>query len=123
MIKRASIVSLVNKEFSDRFRVIDNTGAEKKVIAGQLPDIILMRKEPPPNSDILFVMRIENGGDLLDSIPAWQALSSVPSVLYLIVPEHRLDEAKKLASAIGVRARFASYAADDAGEAKAIRYE
>ncbi|HKU19050.1 MAG TPA: hypothetical protein VJP80_07345 [Candidatus Saccharimonadales bacterium] len=123
MIKRASIVSLVTDEFSQRFRVIDNTGTDKKVVAGQFPDIILMRREPPPNNDILFVMRIENGGELVDSVPVWRALATVPSVLYIITPESKLDEAKKLASAVGVRARFASYTADKGGNAEAIRYE
>lgn len=122
MDKRSSIVALIQKEFSSRFRVLDNTGAAKKVVAGQFPDVILMRPEPPPNRDILFVMKIETGVNLVDSVSEWQALGSAPSVLYIVVPEDKLDEAKKLASATNVRARFASYVLNGSG-AKQIRYE
>jgi hypothetical protein len=119
---KSSIIGLITDSFSERFRVIDNTGEDKKVVAGQFPDIILMRPEPPPNSDIFFVMRIEGDGALIDSVPVWRALASVPSVLYIVVPEEKLDEAKKLASATGVRARFAPYKTEQ-GKVTAIRYE
>lgn len=122
MDRRTSIVSLIKKEFSNRFRVLDNTGADKKVVEGQFPDVILMRSEPPPNNDILFVMKIETGGDLIDSVSVWKALGSAPSVLYIVIPENKLDEAKKLASATGVRARFAAYQVHD-GKVTDIRYE
>lgn len=119
---KSKIIGLVQKEFSGRFRVIDNTGNDKKVVAGQFPDIILMRPEPPPNSDILFNMKIESGDSLLDNVPEWQALGSSSGVLYIIVPADKLDTAKKLASATNVRARFASYQENGKGEGS-IRYE
>lgn len=124
MDKRREIIGAIKKEFSKRFRVIDNTGNDKKIIAGQFPDVILMRPEPPINSDILFVMKIEDeDGDLLDSISEWRALGDAPSVLYIIAPDSKLDEAKRLASATGVRARFASYELDHNGKVSGMRYE
>jgi hypothetical protein len=82
-----------------------------------------MGPEPPANNDILFVMRIEDGNDLLDSVAEWKALGDAPSVLYIIVPSDHLDKAKKLASATGVRARFASYTLDHNGKVTGMRYE
>lgn len=122
MDKRSKIIAFVQKQFSKRFRVIDNTGTDKKVVAGQFPDIIFMRPEPPPNSDIMFVMKIEMGSKLVDSVSEWQALGGAPSVLYVVVPSEKLDEAKKLASATNVRARFASYEMDS-DEVRDIKYE
>jgi hypothetical protein len=123
MDDRASVIAQIKKGLSGRFRVLDNTGAEKRVVAGQFPDVILMRPEPPPNSDTLFVMKVEVGTtNLIDSIPEWKALGSTPSVLYIVVPEHKLDEAKKLASATSVRARFASYKVEN-NQVEEIRYE
>lgn len=120
MNKQMIIKAIVN-EFSGRFRVFDNTAEDKKVVAGQFPDIIIMRQEPPVNQDILFVMKIEESDSLIDSVPEWQALASAPSVLYIVVPQNKLDEAKKLASATGVRARFASFTIG-ANSAR-VRYE
>lgn len=120
MNKQAIIRAIVD-EFSGRFRVFDNTGDNKKVVAGQIPDVIIMRPEPPVNQDILFVMKIEDGKNLIDSIPEWKVLGSAPSVLYIVVPREKLDDTKKLASATGVRARFASYSNHD-GKIE-VRYE
>lgn len=109
MYDRAKIIAHITERNKDRFRVFDNTGSEKKVIGGQFPDMIFMRQEPPPNSDVLFIMRIETGTPLIDSVSIWQGLGSTTSVFYIVVPKEQLDEAKKLVSATNVRARFASY--------------
>ena len=106
----SKIIASVKDQFSDRFRVFDNTESDKKVVGGQFPDIILMRPEPPPNSDILFIMKIETiNANLVDSVSEWKALGSAPSVFYIVVPKEKLDQAKKLVSATNVRARFAFY--------------
>lgn len=119
---RSKLVKHIQERNKDRFRVFDNTGENKKVIAGQFPDLIFMRKEPPPNSDILFVMKVEDGENMLNNISEWQALGSTPSVFYIVVPKSKADEAKKLASATGVRARFALYELEG-GEVKGVEYE
>jgi hypothetical protein len=87
MDKRPKIIAHILNEFKGRFRAFDNTGDDKKVIAGQFPDVILMRTEPPPNSDILFLMKIESDGNFVNSFSEWQALSSTPSVLYVVVAD------------------------------------
>src|SRR3989344_5946121 len=80
----SKIIASVKDQFSDRFRVFDNTESDKKVVGGQFPDIILMRPEPPPNSDILFIMKIETiNANLVDSVSEWKALGSAPSVFYI----------------------------------------
>ncbi len=120
MNKQAIIKAIVD-QFSGRFRVFDNTGDDKKVIAGQFPDVIIMRPEPPVNQDILFVMRVDDGTDLISSVSEWKSLGATPSVLYIVIPKDKLDDAKKLASATGVRARFAPYTIG--ANKVSIRYE
>lgn len=122
MDQRSKIIAHILKQFKGRFRVFDNTGEDKKVVAGQFPDVIFMRPEPPPNSDVLFLMKIETNGDFINSISEWQALASTPSVLYVVVPKKDRDDAKKFISATAVRARVAYYEMEG-GEVKTIQYE
>ncbi|HEX7724532.1 MAG TPA: hypothetical protein VF438_02230 [Candidatus Paceibacterota bacterium] len=123
MQEKAKVIAYIREQYKDRFRVFDNTGADKKVIAGQFPDMIFMQKEPPPNNNILFTFKIETTNRLVDSVSEWQALGGAPSTLYIVVKREQLDEAKKLVSATGVKAHFASYGMDDKGEIAQIRYE
>lgn len=114
MTEREKVIAHIKKQYENRFRVFDNLGIDKKVVAGQFPDIIFMQQEPPPNNNILFVMKIEEGTtDLVNSVPEWKAFGSIPSVFYVVVPKTRLDEAKKLASLAGIRAKFAWYEIKD----------
>jgi hypothetical protein len=119
---RNKLITSIKQRNESRFRVFDNTGEDKEVIAGQFPDVIFKQKEPPPNNNILFVMKIETSGDLVNSVPLWQALGSVSSVFYIVVPKDKIDEAKKLASIAGVRTRFAWYELEG-GEVKQVHYE
>ncbi|MCC6404843.1 MAG: hypothetical protein IT405_00430 [Candidatus Yanofskybacteria bacterium] len=119
---RAKIIASILAKFKDRFRVFDNTGEAKEVVAGQFPDVIFKQRIPPPNNNILFVMKVETGDAFLKSIQEWQALSRGPGVLYIVVPKAKLDEAKILAAQVGARARFASYELDGS-EVKEITYE
>ena len=122
MEERAKVIASIIRQYKDRFRVFDNTEQDKKVVAGQFPDIIFMQTEPPPNNNILFVMKVETGKDLVNNVSEWKALGSTPSVFYIVVPKTKLDEAKKLASATGVRARFAWYEMSE-GKVKQVHYE
>ncbi|SRR6266851_5409234 len=112
---RPQVIKRIEADLSDRFRVIDNTGAEKLLVAGQFPDVLLYRKMGPISNDLLFTLKVENGGELVDSLPQWKELASAPSTFYIVVPQNKLDEAKKLVSATGVKAKFAWYqvAGDD----------
>ena len=122
MAEREKIIDFITDQFKDRFRVFDNTGQDKEVVAGQFPDMILKQNEPPPNNNILFVFKIETNGELIDSVSEWKDLGSAPSVLYIVVPQDKLNDAKKLANATSVRARFAWYEME--GEnIKGIHYE
>lgn len=120
---KAKLIAAILDKYKDRFRIFDNTGDDKKVVAGQFPDVIFMQQVPPPNNNILFIMKVENKDtNLFDSVSEWKDLSTSPSVLYIVVPKEKLDDAKKLAARIGIRPRFASY--EIAGEnVKEITYE
>lgn len=119
---RNKIIVSIKEKYGNRFRVLDNTGEDKEVVAGQFPDVIFKQQEPPPNNNILFVMKIETSDDLVNSVQVWQALGSSSSVLYIVVPKDKIDKAKKLASVAGVRTRFAWYEVEE-GEVKQIYYE
>lgn len=119
---RTEVIVAIKAKYGTRFRVFDNTGEDKEIIAGQFPDVIFKQQEPPPNNNILFVMRVETGTNLVDSVSVWQALGSAPSVFYIVVPTDKIDEAKKLASVAGVRSRFARYEIEE-NKIKNIYYE
>src|SRR3989344_724388 len=114
MTEQEKVISFIKRQYGSeedkkRFRVFDNTAQEKKIVGGVFPDIIFLQPEPPPNNNILFVLKVESGNSFVDHVSEWKALGSTPSVFYLVVPRSKLDEAKKLVSATGVRARFAWY--------------
>ncbi len=123
MEEREKIIAHIRNQYKDRFRIFDNTGKDKKVVAGLFPDMIFMRPEPPPNNDVLFVFKIETSdSDLVSNVPEWKTLASTPSSFYLVVPKSKIDEAKKLTSITAIPARFASYEMEK-GEVKQMHYE
>lgn len=117
-----NIIGAITSDLSDRFRVIDNTKGDMKIVGGILPDILLMRQEPPKNDDVLFIMRIEDDSNLLDSVAEWKEMDKALVSSYIVVPATKLDEAKKLANAIGIFTRFAYYELDHNNKAK-VFYE
>jgi hypothetical protein len=119
---RPKVVARLQTDLSDRWRVVDNTADDKKVVGGQIPDVLLYEKDSKNDDVVLFVLKIENGGELVDSLSQWQALSKLPSSFYIVVPDAKLDAAKKLASATNVKARFASYKKEN-DEVTDIQYE
>jgi hypothetical protein len=119
---RPKVIARLQSDLSDRFRVVDNTGTDKTVLAGKIPDVILYKKVPPNSTDVLFVMRVENGGELTDSLAQWKEMGKLPSTFYIVVPKAKLDEAKKLANATSVNARFAWYVAE-ANDVTELQYE
>jgi hypothetical protein len=106
---RPKVIQKIKSDLSDRFRVLDNTGSDKKIYSGQFPDVILFRKENSLNNEALFILKIENGSELVDSLSQWKELASAPSTFYIVVPRAKIDEAKKLVGATGIKARFAWY--------------
>jgi len=119
---KKKIVAAISNNFSDRFRVIDNTDKDRRIVFGTLPDVILMRPVPPDNDDIIFVMAIDDGDDLVGSLPRWRELSRVPASFYIVVPEDKLVEAKRLVSALAISAKFAFYQLDH-NEKVRVKYE
>jgi hypothetical protein len=113
MNDRIKVVHYIVSALSDKYKVIDNTGADKKIISGQFPDILVYKKDSVADKDLLFVMKVENGGELIDSLPQWKELANAPSVFYIVARKTKLDDAKKLAAATGIRARFAWYEIKD----------
>jgi hypothetical protein len=122
MSNRSKVIAHIQAGLGGRFRVFDNTGEDKKLISGQFPDILLYGKEPLPQNTLLFIMKVENGGELIDSLSAWKELSGAPAGFYIVVPKLKLDDAKKLAGVAGVKARFAWYEMNE-DEVTQVQYE
>ncbi|MDD5055038.1 MAG: hypothetical protein PHZ00_02095 [Candidatus Peribacteraceae bacterium] len=118
---RSEVIVRIQTDLSGRFRVIDNTGDDKKLVSGQFPDILLYGKETAINDTLLFIMKVENGGELVDSVPLWKSLSGTPTGFYIVVQKDKLNEAKKLAAVTGVKARFAWY--EKANDKLVVHYE
>lgn len=102
------IIAAVKNGLSGRFRVIDNTKTGKKIFNGFFPEIILMQPEPPKNDDIVFLMKFESEVNI-DKLPEWKDYGDSPIPLYLVVPEEKLDQAKKIADVLDSNIRFATY--------------
>lgn len=115
------IVAAVKNSLSDRFRVIDNTKTGKKIFNGFFPEIILMQLEPPKNDDIVFLMKFESDVNI-DKISEWKDYGDSPIPLYLVVPEEKIDQAKKIADALDSNIRFATYSVNHADKVN-INYE
>lgn len=118
-VKR-NIIGAIKNDLSDRFRVIDNTKEDRRIVANIIPDVLLMRQEPPKNDDVMFIMRIEDGVDFINSVAEWREMDQASVASYIVVPENKIDEAKKLASAVGIFARFASYRLDHNNKASVV---
>lgn len=121
---KAKIISSINKTFSKRFRVIDNTSGTSRSYNGMFPDVILMQPEPPKNDNILFVMKIEENEqcDLLDSAAIWKIMSDMPFFSYVVISNKRESEAKKIIQALGLRIRLATFSIQEDGEV-VVKYE
>lgn len=122
MLNRPQIIARIQKDLSDRFRVFDNTGTDKKIVGGEFPDVVILQKEPPPNNNILFVMKLDDGENFVNSLSEWKGLASTTSTLYIVLPQNRLDDAKKLAAQAGLgKAKFAWV--EEVGGETVVHYE
>jgi hypothetical protein len=122
MEERSKVIGFIQEQQKGRFRVIDNTGTDKKIVGGTFPDMIFMQKVPPPNNNLLFLLKIETEDDLVNKVSEWKSLGSTSSAFYVVVPRGKLDEAKRIASVAGVRARFAWYNLEN-DKVKELHYE
>jgi hypothetical protein len=123
MNDRQKVAKYLIRTLSTRFSVVDNLSAtDKKLIAAGYPDVIVYKKDSTADADMLFVMKIENGGELIDSLPQWKELTTTTSTFYIVVPIAKLPEAKKLAGAASIKAKFAWYEMAS-GEVTNVSYE
>lgn len=122
MNDKQAVIQHIISTLTSRFDPLDNTTGERKIVAGQFPDILVFKKGSTADRDLLFIMRVENGGDLVDSLPQWKELATAPSTFYIVAPKNKLDDAKKLAGATGVKAKFASYRIAE-GKVAELTYE
>jgi hypothetical protein len=120
MNDRHKVAQFITTTLSNRYHIVDNMSGDKKLIAGQFPDVLVYKKDSTADRDLLFVMKIENGGELIDSLPQWKELTTAPSTFYIVVPQPKLDDAKKLASATGIKAKFAWYRMEKGNVAQVI---
>lgn len=120
---RDKVIAFIQNQQKDRFLAVNNTVEDKKIVSGQFPDLIFYQKTDQAKARILFTMKVENGGELVDSVSQWKDLANSPYVFYVVVPVRKLDDAKKLINATGIKAKCAWYEQDADGKITKVTYE
>lgn len=104
----------------DRFTVLCNLDSQEYHVSGMFPDILLRDKA---NKNLLFIMEVKKNGEIGVCIQLWKNIPALPAVLYIIVPEADINNAKSNAQLAGLPAKFGSYKIDPATKKVVIKYE
>jgi hypothetical protein len=103
-----------------RYKVLSNLEEKKHHVAGMFPDILLRDKA---DKNLLFIMEVKRNGEIGLCIQLWKTIKPLPAVLYIIVPESDLDNAKANAQLAGLPAKFGTYSVNPITQQVAVRYE
>ena len=112
------VVRYIITKNASRYTVLDNLEGEKNFVSGIFPDLIMQDKL----GNTLFIIEVKRNGGLAQCLQQWKTVASIPAVLYLIVPEAELTNAKSVAQAVGLSVRFGSYKINEANEVT-VKYE
>ena len=112
------VVRYIITKNASRYTVLDNLEGEKNFVSGIFPDLIMQDKL----GNTLFIIEVKRNGGIAQCLQQWKTVASIPAVLYLIVPEAELTNAKSVAQAVGLSVRFGSYKINEANEVT-VKYE
>lgn len=112
------VVRYIITKNAPRYTVLDNLEGEKNFVSGIFPDLIMQDKL----GNTLFIIEVKRNGGIAQCLQQWKTVASIPAVLYLIVPEAELTNAKSVAQAVGLSVRFGSYKINEANEVT-VKYE
>jgi len=114
------VVCRIRDGNKERFAVLDNLAGEKNFISGIFPDLIFQDKT---SGETLFVVEVKKNGNIAQCLQQWKTIPNIPIILYLIVPEDELSNAKSIAQVIDIPVRFGTYKLDGENNEVTIRYE
>ena len=101
------VVAFICKNNKDKFTVLNNLGIETNHVAGLYPDIIIKNKID--DGSYRFIIEVKKNGGIAPCLQQWKNTINIPCVLYIIVPEEDLPNARKIAGTIGMQVKFGSY--------------
>lgn len=104
--EHTAVIRTLCESNKERFKVLCNLETASHHIAGLFPDIILQDKN---SENVLFIIEVRKNGEIATCLQQWKTVPNIPAVLYIIVPESDLLNAKAIAQVIGLQVKFGSY--------------
>lgn len=106
--------------------IADNNAASYDVLLGArvgdyTPDLILMTKTEPKR--VVFVIEVGIENDLNDKMQKWSKNNIKGGTFYIIVQPSKVELAKQLAAANGIKAKFGYYTINQANQIEKVTYE
>lgn len=112
------VVRALSEANKQKYTVLSNIDGEEHHVAGIFPDLLL--KDSANN--LIFIIEVKKNGNIAPCLQQWKSVSKMPAILYLIVPETDLSNAKSIAQVIGLQVKFGSYKIDHNNKV-VIKYE
>ena len=120
MNEHDKVINFIANNLKTQFGVLANYGTDKKWhIGGVFPDVILQSLE---DGKTMFIIEVETSESLTSNVPQWKNYANLNGTFYIIVPQDRLNDAKKLAVAAGVKGKFGFYNYNN-NEVTGVTYE
>ena len=110
---REVVSGWIQKKHQNSFQVISNFGDNKTSIGGIYPDIIMYDINDTKKEVPVFIIEVKRNGDIAPCLQTWKLQSSIPAILYIVVPHNETATAKSIANAVGISVKFGSYTLDD----------
>jgi hypothetical protein len=101
-----------------KYTVLTNLDGEQHHVAGLFPDLLL--KDSADN--LIFIIEVKRNGGISQCLQQWKNVQKLPAVLYIMVPEEDLNNAKQIAQVVGLPVKFGSYKIDSSGGVS-VKYE
>lgn len=115
-----AVVRSICEANKGRFKVLTNLEGETHHVAGLFPDILM---QDLSGNNLIFIMEVRRNGKIAGCVQQWKTVPKIPAVLYLIVPESDLANAKSITQVVGLQARFGSYKYDPSADKVILKYE
>ena len=113
------VVLAVCQHNSANYVSLNNLDGEKHHVSGLFPDILLQDKL----GNLIFIIEVRRNGGIAQCIQQWKSVSQIPGILYILVPEQDLGNAKSIAQVVGLTCKFGSYRRDPETQKIAVKYE
>ncbi|MEJ0056268.1 MAG: hypothetical protein WDN75_11780 [Bacteroidota bacterium] len=116
--ERFSVISAIRDGNQATYEVLTNLDKDVNYIGQIFPDLILRDKTTKLP---VFIIEVKRNGQVAQCIQQWKSAPSIPATLYIVVPETELQNAKSVASVVGLQTKFGWYKVTSAGVT--VKYE